>query len=118
VKKMQVHDAVTGRFLPGRSGNPAGRMSRTEKRARVTAQVEAWVAELGGRVGTAERIMLQRAAELSMLHPRRNEDATRTANTIAKLLAQAGFHRHRKRRQERSMVAQLGEGEHGDDPIG
>jgi len=58
--------------------------------------VDGWVAELGGRVGAAERELLQRAAELSMLKPRRNEDAVRTANTISKLLAQAGFHRHRR----------------------
>jgi hypothetical protein len=75
------------------------------------------VAELGGKVGSAEREMLYRAAELSMLRPKRNEDATRTANTISKLLAQAGFRKDRPRKRQPTMVAAFGEGE-SDGPLG
>ena len=93
-------------WIKGVSGNPKGSITAAERRARIAAKVDGWVAELGGRVGAAERELLQRAAELSMLKPRRNEDAVRTANTISKLLAQAGFNRHRKRRDpERSDLA-------------
>src|SRR5262249_56661 len=78
---------------PGQSGNPAGRESAASRRARIAAMVEQWVAELGGKVGAAERILLTRAAELTVMrHPRQAEQAVRVANSISKLLAQAGFH--------------------------
>jgi hypothetical protein len=102
---MQVAQQITGRFRPGQSGNPAGRLSRAEQRARIAALVEGWIAELGGKVGSYERDLLTRAAELSLLHPRRNEDAIRTANTIARLLGQAGF--RGRRREEESAVARM-----------
>ena len=93
------------------SGNPDGRERIAQRRERIAAKVEGWIAELGGKVGAAEREMLQRAAELSMHKPRRNEDAVRTANTISKLLAQAGFHRHRRRKEEPSALPRLAFGE-------
>lgn len=93
----------------GTSGNPRGSIPAAERRARIAAQVEGWIAELGGKVGSYERGLLQRAAELSLLHPRRNEDAIRTANTIARLLGQAGF-RDRRREEEESDVARLHRG--------
>jgi len=108
---MQVHGQAQrqadGRFPPGVSGNPDGRERIAQRRARIAAKVEGWVAELGGKVGAAEREMLQRAAELSMHKPQRNEDAVRTANTISKLLAQAGFNRHRKRRESAEQQVPL-----------
>jgi hypothetical protein len=97
-------------FPPGVSGNPAGKMTAAERRARLDGMVEDWVAELGGRVGTAERMLLRRAAELSLVRPHRNEDHVRTVNTISKLLAQAGFRKDRPRKRKPTMVAALGEG--------
>lgn len=94
-------------WIKGVSGNPKSSITTAERRARIAAKVDAWVAELGGPVGSAEREMLWRAAELSMLHPRRNEDMVRTTNAIGRLLAQAGFHRHRHRKPEPSLVARM-----------
>jgi hypothetical protein len=76
--------------------------------------VEGWVSELaeqGIRAGTAERLLLRRAAELSQVRPHRNEDHVRTVNTISKLLAQAGFRKDRPRKRKPTMVAALGEGD-------
>jgi hypothetical protein len=104
----------------GRSGNPKGSLTAAEKRARLHSIVEDWVAELaqlGVRAGTVERTLLQRAAQLSLVRPHRNEDQTRTANTISKLLAQAGFRKDRPRKRRTSMVAALGEGQ-DDGPFG
>jgi hypothetical protein len=111
---VQVEQQITGRFRPGQSGNPRGRLSRAEQRARVASQVAEWATELaalGVRVGAVERGLLQRAAELSLLHPRRNEDAIRTANALSRLLSQAGFRKDRRQQPARSAVAQLVEGE-------
>src|SRR5262249_15054346 len=103
---MQVAPQITGRFRPGQSGNPRGRLPKAEQRARVAAQADAWAAELGSKVGSYERGLLTRAAELSLLPRRRTEDAIRTANTIARLLGQAGF-RARRLRKEPSDLAKL-----------
>jgi hypothetical protein len=110
--QQQPQRRVYGRpFPPGVSGNPAGKMTAAERRARLDRMVEDWVAELGGRVGSAERMLLRRAAELSLVRPHRNEDHVRTANTISKLLAQAGFRKDRPRKRQPTMVAALGEGD-------
>jgi hypothetical protein len=112
---------VYGRpFPPGVSGNPRGSLTAAERRARLDAMVANWVselAELGIRAGTAERLLLRRAAELSQVRPHRNEDHVRTVNTISKLLAQAGFRKDRPRKRKPTMVAALGEGE-ADGPFG
>jgi hypothetical protein len=106
---------VYGRpFPPGVSGNPKGSLTAAERRARLDRMVEGWVSELaeqGIRAGTAERLLLRRAAELSQVRPHRNEDHVRTVNTISKLLAQAGFRKDRPRKRKPTMVAALGEGE-------
>jgi hypothetical protein len=97
-----------------RSGNLKGSLTAAAKRARLKDIVDGWIAELvalGIRAGTAERLLLQRAAELSLVRPHRNEDQVRTANTISKLLAQAGFRKDRPRKRQPTMVAALGEGE-------
>jgi hypothetical protein len=109
---------VRGRpFPPGVSGNPGGKLSAAERRSRLDHMVEQWVAELGGRVGTAERMLLRRAAELSLVRPHRNEDHVRTVNAVSRLLAQAGFRKNRPRRRQPTMVAALGEGDR-DGPFG
>jgi hypothetical protein len=99
-------------WIKGVSGNPRGSETAAQRRARVAAKVDAWAAELGGKIGAVERTLLQRAAELSLLRPRRVEDMTRVTNTISKLLAQAGFHRYRKREQP-SELAGLLDDRHG-----
>src|SRR5262249_9224128 len=93
----QTADQKPWQWKPGQSGNPAGKMSAAERRARLDAMVNDWGAELGGKVGTAERMLLRRAAELSLVRPHRNEDHVRTVNAVSRLLAQAGFRKDRKR---------------------
>jgi hypothetical protein len=106
-----------GGFQPGISGNPAGSESAAARRARVAAKVETWVQELGDKVGAVERDLLQRAAEMSLLRPRRHEDLVRVTNTISKLLAQAGFRKDRPRKRKPTMVSALGDGD-DDGPFG
>jgi hypothetical protein len=110
----QMAEHKLWQWKPGQSGNPAGKETAAAKRARVQGMVAGWVAELaalGVHAGTAERLLLQRAAELSQVRPHRNEDHVRTVNTISKLLAQAGFRKDRPRKRQPTMVAALGEGE-------
>jgi hypothetical protein len=104
-------------WVKGVSGNPRGSESAAARRARVAAKVETWVQELGSKVGAVERDLLQRAAEMSLIRPRRHEDLVRVTNTISKLLAQAGFRKDRPRRRKPTMVAALGEG-NSDGPFG
>jgi hypothetical protein len=80
-------------WKPGVSANPRGKESRAQRMARRDATVEAWCAPFGGvsELQPAELMLLQQAAELSMVRPRRSEDQVRHANTISRILAQCGL---------------------------
>ena len=111
------HRGGNPNWVKGVSGNPRGSESAAARRARVAAKVEVWVKELGGKVGVLERDLLQRAAEMSLLRPRRHEDLVRVTNTISKLLAQAGFRTDRPRKRKTMVAALTGEGEVDGEPF-
>src|SRR5262245_12034025 len=80
-------------FVKGVSGNPIGRVSKAERAARVEAICAEWCRPFGGLavLRPAEQALLQKAAELSLHHPRRHEDVIRYTNTIARILVQCGL---------------------------
>jgi hypothetical protein len=86
-------------WTPGVSQNPAGRESKAQRRERIERIVETWAAPYGGAavLSPAELDLALAAAELSLSKPRRHEDLTRRANTLARLLAAAGLASKRER---------------------
>jgi hypothetical protein len=89
----EKHPGGNPHWTKGVSGNPAGKESRAQRRERIERIVEAWAAPYGGTavLAPAELDLALAAAELSLSKPRRHEDLTRRANTLARLLAQAGL---------------------------
>jgi len=77
----------------GVSANPRGRENAAQRRARRDAIIAAWAEPYGGIevLRPAELMLLNQAAELSMVRPRRSQDQVRHANTISKILTQVGF---------------------------
>ncbi|HEX9324698.1 MAG TPA: hypothetical protein VF913_21660 [Xanthobacteraceae bacterium] len=96
--RAQVHDPATGRFLPGRSGNPAGTMPRAERERRVLAKARALSRELGGwsRMGVLDREYLLQAARLLLCKPRHHDDRVRLANSVRRLLVTVEGRRGRR----------------------
>ncbi len=84
----QVQDQVSGKFLPGKSANPAGRPSRAEKQARIDAKARELAAELGGweKLTIVDRVRLEQCAALLVRRPTSAEDAVRCANAVDRLL--------------------------------
>jgi hypothetical protein len=82
-----------GRWPKGVSGNPAGEMSRAAKEARLDAIVAEWTRPYGGasNLPPCNVVLLKHAADLSLRRPRRADDQVRLANTVSRLVAQAGL---------------------------
>ncbi len=62
--RTQVQDPVTGRFLPGRSGNPAGTMPRAERERRIRSKARALARDLGiswQHLGAVDRSLLEQS---------------------------------------------------------
>jgi hypothetical protein len=97
-------------WLPGVSGNPAGR-SKAARQARLDALVAEWSEPFGGvvRLSPAERLLAYQAAALALRRPARVEDAVRVTNAISKIFAQIGFADKRRRREpeESGKLARL-----------
>jgi hypothetical protein len=91
--EQEKHPGGNPHWTKGVSGNPAGKESRAQRRQRVEQLVEAWAAPFGGVdvLTPAELQLALTAGELSLSQPRRHEDLVRRANTISRLLAQAGL---------------------------
>jgi hypothetical protein len=78
------------RWTKGVSGNPAGAESKAARRARIDQLVNEWAGETV--LKSVERDLLRRAAELFLYSkPKTIEDQARIANTIGRLVAQAGL---------------------------
>jgi hypothetical protein len=82
-----------GRWPKGTSGNPRGSESRAAKEARVDAIVAEWTRPYGGasNLPPCNVVLLKHAADLSLRRPRRADDQVRLANTVSRLVAQAGL---------------------------
>ncbi len=95
-----------GRFLKGRSGNPAGGLSRAAKLARRDALIAEWTKDIGGEAALTapERDLLRKAAELMQLRTTRAEDQVRIANSVSKILAQVGLVNRRGKQREPEHV--------------
>jgi hypothetical protein len=92
------------------SGNPRGRETKAQRQAKLDAIVADWCAPYGGvaSLKPAEKALAYRAAEMSLRRPARNEDMTRTANAIARILHQCGLV-DRRRRREPAPARQVGD---------
>jgi hypothetical protein len=94
-KKMQQRgqrheqQRVRGRpFPPGVSGNPQGRISRAEQRARRDALVLELAGELGGidALTPSARVLLTQCADLLMRKAATAEDHVRIVNSVDRIL--------------------------------
>ena len=56
--RQQVADQATGRFLPGRSGNPHGRAAPKVRAAQEAAELARKTAEFNGRVTAESRLLV------------------------------------------------------------
>jgi hypothetical protein len=81
------------RWPGGTSGNPRGGESKAAREARISAIVADWTRPYGGpsNLPPANVLLLRRAADLSLQRPRRIDEQVRPANSISKLMAQAGI---------------------------
>jgi hypothetical protein len=80
----QARDPVTGQFLIGWSGNPAGKMSKAARQARLEGKCRELASEFAGwdRLSVVERTLIEQAAALLLRKPPRSEDAVRCANSV------------------------------------
>jgi hypothetical protein len=90
---QSASERTTHLWPPGRSQNPAGRESKAARRARARQLVEAWAEPWGGSAALTPvaRTLAMTAAEVFLSNPKSAEDISRRANSIARLLQQAGL---------------------------
>ena len=74
-------------FLPGQSGNPAGRESAAARRERLNRKVSEIVAEFGGHLSPFGMDLAKSAAELLMRRPVDVNQQVRVANAISRIYA-------------------------------
>ena len=72
-----------GRWRPGQCGNLRGGRLRIERRAELSAKIEA---ELGGNVSDVDRFMIQRAAEMLTRKARDHNEAVRILNAGSRII--------------------------------
>ena len=86
-------------FQPGKSGNPAGRLSNKAKQERIEAQARELAVEFGGfdALSPVDRVLITHAAMLVLRKPRSAEDVVRVCNAVQRLL---GGLSKRKRKPE------------------
>lgn len=87
--QQSAQDPVTGRFRPGNNANPAGRMTKAERQARIQATARRLAREFGGlsKLSAIDRVRIEQVAVLLERKPRSHEDRTRAVNAINRLLA-------------------------------
>jgi hypothetical protein len=86
----QAQHQIPGRFRPGQSGNPRGRISRAEQRAMIESALTELASEFGGggSLSATEKLLLRQAATLTVMsRPRNPVDQVRHANAIARAIA-------------------------------
>lgn len=97
LKKEQIADQMPdqetaqrypNRYRPGQSGNPAGRPSRTQRRALLLGRATELAEPLGGleNLNAIERTLIEHAAELTLSRPRRHDERVATANIVNRIL--------------------------------
>jgi len=90
-------------FRPGQSGNPRGRESNANRKARIAGIVESWCSPFGKPdvvLAPAEYALALKAAELSLCRARRHEDAVRICNALRAALDRVGLtSRHQRERE-------------------
>jgi hypothetical protein len=92
--REQVNDPETGRFVAGRSANPAGRRLYKERLAAECASLVRDFAAIHNRVPYhAENISLANAArlQLRLRRPASAEDMSKMVNTVRRLLKSLGL---------------------------
>jgi len=75
-------------FQPGVSGNPSGKPSQGEQRARLLAKAAELAAPLGGydALNAIERTLIEEAAALQLSKPKRNDERLRRANVTSRIM--------------------------------
>ena len=96
-------------FLPGRSGNPRGRLSAAQRRALVLAKAHELARPIGGfdRLNAIEQELLMRAADLLQLKPRIYEQRVRRDNLVSRILRDA-LRRHQSNQKGSDLGSLLG----------
>lgn len=83
---QSAQDPVSGKFVAGNNANPVGRWAA--RKAKLGAKMAEVAVEFGGveALSSIDRALVEQAAALMLRHPTNDEDATRIANTVARLL--------------------------------
>jgi hypothetical protein len=91
----------TGRFQPGQSGNPGGKVSNAERRRRAEAKARELAIEYGGydALSPVDRVLVDQAAMLLMRRPRSAEDIVRVSNSIQRLLSRLSKRQVERKRE-------------------
>jgi len=96
-------------FLPGRSGNPRGRLSAAQRHALVLAKAHELAQPIGGfgKLNSIEQELLMRAADLLQLKPRVYEQRVRRDNLVSRILRDA-LRRHQSNQKGSDLGSLLG----------
>jgi hypothetical protein len=86
---MEQAASIRGRFRPGVSGNPRGRISNARQQASVEAKARELATALGGfdSLSATERAQLEIAAALLLRRPADDVNAVRLANAASRIIA-------------------------------
>jgi hypothetical protein len=110
----QMDEQPHGRFMPGRSGNPAGRRITVDKaredEVAAVAEADAIARDLGRTPTALERVLINEIAALSV-KARRLRSQGRPCDDVVRLLSrmcsQLGLNRAAARARPQSELAQL-----------
>jgi hypothetical protein len=95
---QQAHARTAlGRFPPGVSGNPKGKESLAQRRARHAAMMDDIERDIGGELSPADRILVSKAVDLLMAKPRLHNDRVRAINAADRILQRIRERRAPKR---------------------
>jgi hypothetical protein len=102
-------------FKPGRSGNPAGRLSNAAQMARVQTKARELAVEFGGleSLSAAKRALIEQAAMLLIRRPRTSEDVVRHANAVTKILRTIGVRPDKPAKLGTGALGAILRGDHG-----
>jgi hypothetical protein len=96
-------------WVPGVSGNPAGR-SKAARDARVAAKMAELAVEFGGvaALSSIDTTLLRQAAELLMRRPQGADDHVRIVNAVTRILG--GIRLRHGKREQPSPLRFMGDG--------